>query len=37
LRKYQPEKWLFPGQKPDKPLTTTSASSAYYKAKKKPA
>jgi integrase len=35
--KYQPEKWLFPGQKPDKPLTTASASSAYYKAKKKPA
>ena len=35
--KYKPEKWLFPGQKPDKPLTTASISKAYYNAKKKPA
>lgn len=34
---YKPVEWLFPGQHPDKPLTTASASAAYYKAKKKPA
>jgi integrase/recombinase XerD len=35
--KYRPEKWLFPGQKPERHLTETAAQRAYYLAKKKPA
>jgi site-specific recombinase XerD len=34
--KYRPEKWLFPGQKPQRHLTEASAQRAYYLAKKKP-
>jgi integrase/recombinase XerD len=33
--KYHPEKWLFPGQKPDTHLTESAAQRAYYLAKKK--
>lgn len=36
-RKYSPQQWLFPGQKRDKHITTTSVSMALYAAKKKPA
>jgi len=36
-KKYQPEKWLFPGYGHDKHLTTTAASQIFYRAKKKPA
>ena len=35
--KYRPDKWLFPGQKPERHLTETAAQRAYYLAKKKPA
>lgn len=35
--RYRPDQWLFPGQKPDTHITTTSASVIFYKAKKKPA
>jgi integrase/recombinase XerD len=35
-QKYSPGQWLFPGQKPDSHITTTSVSRALYKAKKKP-
>jgi site-specific recombinase XerD len=34
--KYRPDKWLFPGQKPERHLTETAAQRAYYLAKKKP-
>jgi integrase len=34
---YRPDKWLFPGQKPERHLTETAAQRAYYLAKKKPA
>ena len=36
-RKYRPEKWLFPGQKPEKHLSTVSVHKAFTLAKKKPA
>ena len=32
---YRPEKWLFPGQKPERHLTEPAAQRAYYLAKKK--
>ena len=35
--KYRPDKWLFPGQKPERHLTEIAAQRAYYLAKKKPA
>ena len=35
-KKYQPEKWLFPGYGHDKHLSTTAASQIFYNAKKKP-
>ncbi len=35
-RKYSPSQWLFPGQKPDSHVTSSTASSAMYAAKKKP-
>jgi integrase len=35
-RKYRPEKWLFPGQKPENHLNTVSAHKAFTLAKKKP-
>ncbi len=35
--KYQPEKWLFPGNGHDKHLSTTAVSQIFYRAKKKPA
>lgn len=35
-RKYSPVHWLFPGQKPDSHITSSTASSAMYGAKKKP-
>ena len=35
-RKYRPEKWLFPGQKPENHLTSVSVHSAFTLAKKKP-
>jgi integrase len=34
-RKYSPGQWLFPGQKPNSHISTTSVSRALYKAKKK--
>ena len=34
-RRYSPGQWLFPGQKPDSHISTTSVSRALYKAKKK--
>jgi site-specific recombinase XerD len=36
-KKYRPEKWLFPGYGHDKHLSTTAASTVFYRAKKKPA
>lgn len=36
-RKYRPEKWLFPGQKPQNHLNEASAYKAFTLAKKKPA
>jgi site-specific recombinase XerD len=36
-RKYRPEKWLFPGQKPENHLSTVSVHKAFTLAKKKPA
>ena len=36
-RKYRPEKWLFPGQKPENHLSKASVHSAFTIAKKKPA
>jgi integrase len=36
-RKYRPEKWLFPGQKPENHLNTVSVHKAFTLAKKKPA
>jgi integrase/recombinase XerD len=35
-RKYRPEKWLFPGQKPENHLNTVSVHKAFTLAKKKP-
>jgi integrase len=35
-RKYRPEKWLFPGQKPENHLHTVSVHKAFTLAKKKP-
>lgn len=35
-RSYSPGKWLFPGQNPDTHITSSTVSSAIYKAKKKP-
>ena len=35
-RKYSPEQWLFPGQKPNSHITSSTASTAIYAAKKKP-
>lgn len=35
-RKYSPGQWLFPGQKPDSHVTSSTASAAVYAAKKKP-
>lgn len=35
-RKYHPEKWLFPGQKPENHLNEVSAHKAFTLAKKKP-
>lgn len=35
-RKYRPEKWLFPGQKPENHLSTVSVHKAFTLAKKKP-
>ncbi len=35
-RKYRPEKWLFPGQKPEKHLSTVAVHNAFTLAKKKP-
>ena len=35
-RKYRPEKWLFPGQKPENHLTAVSVHNAFTLAKKKP-
>ena len=34
-QQYSPGRWLFPGQKPNSHISTTSASRALYKAKKK--
>ena len=34
--KYRPEKWLFPGQKPERHLSQVAVQRAYYLAKKKP-
>ncbi len=34
--KYSPERWLFPGQKPNSHITSSTASTAIYAAKKKP-
>jgi len=34
--KYRPEKWLFPGQKPEKHLSQVSVHKAFTLAKKKP-
>lgn len=34
-RKYNPGQWLFPGQKPDSHISTTTVSRVLYKAKKK--
>ena len=34
---YRPGTWLFPGYKPEMPMCTNAARSAFYKAKKKPA
>jgi integrase/recombinase XerD len=34
-RRYSPEKWLFPGQKPDSHIMPSSVLRALYKAKKK--
>ncbi len=36
-RKYLPEKWLFPGQKPQKHLSTAAVHKVFTLAKKKPA
>ena len=36
-RRYSPGRWLFPGQKADSHITTTSVSMVLYAAKKKPA
>jgi site-specific recombinase XerD len=36
-RKYQPDKWLFAGRKPQKHLCEGAAQDAFYLAKKKPA
>ena len=36
-KKYQPEKWLFPGYGVDKHLCSVAAQKAFYDAKKKPA
>jgi len=35
-RKYRPEKWLFPGQKPENHLSTVAVHKAFTLAKKKP-
>lgn len=35
-RKYRPENWLFPGQKPENHLSTVSVHKAFTLAKKKP-
>jgi integrase len=35
-RKYRPENWLFPGQKPGNHLNEVSAHKAFTLAKKKP-
>jgi integrase/recombinase XerD len=35
-RKYRPEKWLFPGQKPENHLSSVAANKAFTLAKKKP-
>jgi integrase len=35
-RKYRPDKWLFPGQKPEKHLSTVAVHMAFTLAKKKP-
>ena len=35
-RKYTPGQWLFPDQKPDSHVTSSTASAAVYAAKKKP-
>jgi len=35
-RKYSPKNWLFPGQKPHSHITSSTASTAIYAAKKKP-
>jgi len=35
-RKYRPENWLFPGQKPENHLNTVSVHKAFTLAKKKP-
>jgi integrase len=35
-RKYRPEKWLFPGQKPENHLSTVAVHRAFTIAKKKP-
>ena len=34
-RKYHPSSWLFPGQKPDRPLDRVSASKVFHAAKEK--
>lgn len=34
-RKYHPSSWLFPGQKPDRPLNRVSASKVFHAAKEK--
>ena len=36
-RKYRPEKWLFPGQKPENHISTVAVHKAFTLAKKKPA
>lgn len=36
-RKYRPDNWLFPGQKPANHLSESAAHMIYFKAKKKPA
>lgn len=35
-RKYRPDKWLFPGEKPENHLSESAAHMIYCKAKKKP-
>jgi site-specific recombinase XerD len=35
-RKYRPEKWLFPGQNPENPISTVAVNKAFTLAKKKP-